>query len=72
MKKKEEHKIDYDSFTIPDSVKELRPKMYKEGDDWCVSSGEDIASGIFGYGKTPQKAIEDFDANYAKIKENSM
>jgi hypothetical protein len=72
MSQKEEYKIDYNSPNIPASVKELKPTIYKEGINWCVSSDEDIAGGILGYGVTPEQAMQDFDANYAKIKENSV
>jgi len=72
MRQNEEYKIDYNSPNIPVSVKELKPRIYKEGTNWCVSSAEDIAGGILGYGATPEQAMEDFDANYAKIKENSV
>ena len=72
MKQEEEYKIDYDSPNIPASVKELRPEIYKDGADWCVSSGEDLATAIFGRGATPEQAMQDFDANYVRAKENSV
>jgi hypothetical protein len=72
MRQNEEYKVDYNSQNIPASVKELKPKIYKEETNWCVRSSEDIAGGILGRGATPEEAMEDFDANYAKTKENSV
>ncbi len=42
MKQEEEYKIDYNSPNIPASVKELKPKIYKDGSAWRASSGEDL------------------------------
>jgi hypothetical protein len=39
----------------------LNPKIYQDGDEWCCLYGENIAVGIVGFGKTPQKAIIDWN-----------
>lgn len=46
----------------------LKPKLTKDGDEWCCMYGEDLMSGIAGFGKTPQKAITDWtNAWYKEI-----
>jgi hypothetical protein len=37
----------------------LRPKP--DGNQWCVLCGEDIATGIAGFGDTPEAAMVAFD-----------
>lgn len=39
----------------------LKPKITKEGNQWCVTYGEDQQSGICGFGDTPYLAILDFN-----------
>ena len=56
---------------IPASVKELKPLIYKEDEEWHAVPTEDIGAEISGHGDTPEKAMEDFDSNYSKLKENS-
>ena len=34
---------------------------YRDGNQWCVLLGEDIQSGICGFGDTPAAAIYEFD-----------
>ena len=40
----------------------LTPK--KDGDQWMFLLGEDLQSGVAGFGDTPYKAMEDFNKNY--------
>lgn len=40
-------------------VKPLR--FFPEEDQWCVLYGEDLATGVAGFGNTPQEASEAFD-----------
>lgn len=42
---------EYNLFSI------LKPKLYKDGNQWCVLYGEDTQSGICGFGDTPYTAI---------------
>ena len=44
----------------------LKPKIYKDGDQWCVLLGKDIQVGICGFGDTPYKAILDFNKSFHK------
>ena len=36
---------------------------YPDGDQWCVLWGEDLQSGVAGFGSTPHKAVLDFIRN---------
>ena len=38
-----------------------RPVLSMDGDQWCLLYGVDLASGIAGFGDTPEKAAQDFD-----------
>lgn len=42
----------------------LNPKLYKDGDQWCVLYGENIQEGIAGFGSTPLKAILDWNQQW--------
>ena len=35
----------------------LKPKLYKDGNQWCCLYGENIMEGIVGFGDTPYKAV---------------
>lgn len=34
---------------------------FRDGNQWCVLLGEDLQSGIAGFGDTPAKAMTDFE-----------
>jgi len=36
-------------------------KPVKDGDKWCVLLGDDIQTGVCGFGDTPEEAIEAFE-----------
>ena len=42
----------------------LRPKMYPDGNAWCALYGDDLQSGVCGFGETPELAAQDFDNNW--------
>jgi hypothetical protein len=42
----------------------LKPKLYKDGNQWCVLYGDDLKSGIAGFGDTPRLAIYDFNKQW--------
>lgn len=42
----------------------LRPKMYPDGNQWCALYGDDLQSGVAGFGDTPREAQLDFDKNW--------
>lgn len=37
-------------------------KVFKDGDSFCCLLGEDIQTGICGFGETPAKACGEFDS----------
>ena len=39
------------------AFKMLRPKIGKDGNRWCVLLGEDLQTGVSGWGDTPNNAI---------------
>ena len=46
----------------------LRPKMYPDGDQWCALYGDDLQSGVCGFGETPAKAATQFDIEWLNQK----
>ncbi len=38
-----------------------RPRLMADGDMWCALYGDDLASGISGFGTTPAEAMHEFD-----------
>jgi hypothetical protein len=42
----------------------LKPKIYKDGNEWCVLYGENIIEGVAGFGNTPHQAVIDWEANW--------
>ena len=47
-------------------MKELGIVPYKDGDKWCALYGEDLQSGIAGFGDTPFLAMADLRDNLNK------
>lgn len=35
----------------------LKPKLYRDGNQWCVLYGDNLQEGICGFGDSPYKAI---------------
>lgn len=35
----------------------LKPKIFKDGNQWCVLYGENIQEGVCGFGDSPMKAV---------------
>jgi len=46
---------EYNKFAL------LKPKIYIDGNQWCVLLGDDIVEGIVGFGDTPYLAILDWN-----------
>jgi hypothetical protein len=59
--------IDYHSDKIPQSVRILRPTVYRDGNSFCCLLGADPQSGIFGCGDTPEDAMDDWDNAYQHL-----
>ena len=53
-------KEEYNLFQI------LKPKLFVDGDKWCVLYGENLQDGIAGFGESPYKAILDFNKAWNK------
>jgi len=51
---------DYTLFSM------LKPKLYKDGNEWCCLYGDDIQSGIVGFGETPDKAVSEWRSAWHK------
>jgi hypothetical protein len=47
------------------SVK-MRPKLSIDGNQWCALYGDDLQSGVAGFGDSPNAAMYDFDTNWLK------
>ena len=45
------------------AITSLGIKPYKDGNQWCYLYGDDIQSGICGFGDTIKEAAEDFYNN---------
>ena len=43
-----------------------KPKISIDGNQWCVLYGEDLQSGVAGFGDSPEKAMQDFNSNWVK------
>lgn len=52
-------------------VKTWGLEPYKDGNMWCVLLGDNIQEGICGFGKTPYKAILDFNGAFHRAEKPS-
>lgn len=39
----------------------FKPRLFRDGDAWCALLGEDLQSGVAGFGSSPAEAMTDFD-----------
>jgi hypothetical protein len=53
--------LNYESPGLPDTVRKLKPALYKDGDSYCCLLGPDPQEGIFGCGNTQAEALADWD-----------
>jgi len=58
--------IDYDAYNIPASVKEFRPLLFKDGDQYCAILGSDLQTGVLGCGKTAILALAEWNNELQK------
>ena len=42
----------------------FRPRIYVDGDKWCALYGDDLQSGVAGFGDSPAEAMANFDAHW--------
>jgi hypothetical protein len=59
----------YSSADVPDSVKNFRPVIYKDGEIYYVVLGADDAA-IVGYGSDITAAMKEWDAAYWRKRYN--
>lgn len=45
-----------------------RPRLFPDGDQWCALLGDDLASGVAGFGETPEKAMRAFDKAFGSVR----
>lgn len=45
-------------------IKVLDLKPYKDGNMWCFLFGDDLQSGVAGFGETVMAAVYDFNKNF--------
>ncbi len=43
-----------------------KPKLSIDGNQWCALYGDDLQSGVSGFGDSPAAAMYDFDKNWHK------
>jgi hypothetical protein len=39
----------------------LKPKVFRDGDQWCALFGVNLMEGVAGFGLSPSEAYDDFD-----------
>ena len=44
----------------------FKPSLSIDGNQWCALFGEDIQTGVAGFGDSPAKAMDDFDKHWFK------
>ena len=44
----------------------LKPKIFIDGDQWCVLYGDNLQDGIAGFGDSPVLAVYDFNKAWWK------
>jgi hypothetical protein len=47
------------ALTAPHVI--YKPALYPDGTKWCALFGDDLMSGVAGFGDTPAEAMADFD-----------
>ena len=43
-----------------------RPKLFRDGDQWCALYGENIQEGVVGFGSSPLWAADAFNKAWGK------
>lgn len=44
----------------------LRPRVFLDGNKWCVLYGENLMDGVCGFGETPELAVTDFNSAWSR------
>ncbi|SNS16436.1 hypothetical protein [Pseudomonas segetis] len=58
-----------EEMTAPSAV--YRPSISVDGNQWCALYGDDLQSGVAGFGDTPEQAMADFNKNWREPLRNS-
>jgi len=45
----------------------LKPTLKKDGNQWCVLYGDNLQSGVAGFGASPNEAVQDFNREWYKV-----
>ena len=51
-------------YTAPHVIH--KPRLLQEGDQWCALLGDNLQSGICGFGNSPAEAMQAFDKEWHK------
>lgn len=65
---KETVRIDYTADGIPESVKNFRPTVFRDGDSYCCILGIDKETGVFSCGNSIEEALQEWDRAYQEKK----
>lgn len=65
-------RIDYEAADIPEPVRQTRPILYRQGEDYCCLLGPDQSSGILGRGSSVQEALSDFTRHFQQRLEHPI
>ena len=56
------------AIAMQDASVLYRPSLSIDGDKWCALYGDDLQSGVAGFGDSPAQSMADFNVNwYRKI-----
>ena len=44
----------------------IKPKVFKDGNEWCCLYGDDLVSGVSAFGKSADLASRNFDTEWFK------
>lgn len=64
------HNAAIESFEM-NLVSLLKPRIFIDGNKWCVLYGENLQDGVAGFGITPRLAVYDFNKAWDKKLENN-
>ena len=64
--------VDFSAETIPNSVRQTHPLVYKDGDAVCCVLGPDPQRGIFGCGDSVEAALADFNVHFQEMLEHPI
>jgi hypothetical protein len=51
-------------YTVPSVI--WKPRLFIDGSSWCALYGDNLQSGVAGFGDSPQEAMWDFDLAWGR------